>query len=74
MSDRVQDVIAFLSGQGIFFWRLTDTDIPEDKTHEIYNKDGVTIDICNEYAYVLIMGLGREEWNELMKIRTKWSC
>ena len=36
-----------------------------DDMDTIYDKDGVTIDICYEYAYFEVFGLPRKDFDEL---------
>lgn len=38
-----------------------------DQMFTLYEKDGVTIDICYRYSYFEILGLNEQEFREILK-------
>ena len=71
MKDRLDKAVEFLKEQGLLSWQWFDSrNFVGDYMETIYDKDGITIDVCYGYEYIEIFGLTPEETERFSELST----
>lgn len=71
MTERVQKLIDYLEKENLVTtdnnqW-FDSRNIVGDYTEEVYHKNGITVDYCEDYGYFEVFGLSDEEFTSLEK-------